>query len=130
VQKLSPLVFFAVLGAAASGHGADEKSAGPTPDYIKVDMRGKLRISAGAKDEELRARVQVGAVTGLSAKYYELDLPADKTVRELARKLDGETVLITGELVTIYDFVQSGSRPNPPRDVVRVKTLKAAGPNK
>src|SRR5262249_1911196 len=91
VGKLSALAFLAVLGFAASGHGADEKAPGKlTPDYIKVEMRGKLRILPRAKDEDRWVQVVVRAVTGFGVKRYELDLPADQAVRELARKLDGK----------------------------------------
>jgi hypothetical protein len=131
MRKSSPLAFCAVLGFATCGQGADEKAPEKqTADYIKVEMRGKLRILPRDKQEAVQAQVVVRAATGLGAKRCDLELPADKAIRESAQKLDGKTVLITGELITVYDLAQSAPRRYPPRDVVRVKTLKAAGPDK
>lgn len=131
MRNSSPLVVCAVLGFVTPGQGADEKAPQtPIADYIKVEMRGKLRVLPRDKDEAVRAQMVVRAATGLGEKRYDLELPADKALREAAQKLDGKAVLITGELVTVYDFVQSATHPYPPRDVVRVKTLKAAGPEK
>jgi hypothetical protein len=121
----------AVLGFATLVRGADEKSPEkPSADYIKVEMRGELRILPRDMDQAVRVRVVVRAASGLGAKQYDLDFRADKALCNSAQKLDGKVVLIGGELVTIYDFVQSATRPYPPRDVIRVKTLKAAEPDK
>jgi hypothetical protein len=131
MRKSSPLVVCAVLGFATLGHGADEKAPKkPIADYIKVELRGKLRILPRDEDKAVHAQVVVRTGSGFGEKRYDLDLSADKALRESAQKLDGKTVLITGELVTVYDFVQSATRPYPPRDVVRVKTLNAAEPDK
>jgi hypothetical protein len=131
MRKLSAIMVCAVLGFATLVQGADEKAPEkPIADYIKVEMRGKLRILPRDKDQAVRAQVVVRAASGLGAKRYDLDLRADKAPWKSAQKLDRKRVLITGELVTVYDFVQSATRPYPPRDVVRVKTLKAAEPDK
>jgi hypothetical protein len=125
----SSLVFGAMLAFSTFGQGTDKKAPRDlTADYIKVEIRGRFRVLPRANDKEFRAQVVVAATGG--QKRYELDLPADKALRELAEKLNGEAALITGELVTIYDLVQSAIRPYPPRDVVRVRTLTAAGPEK
>jgi hypothetical protein len=119
-----------MLGFAALGRRADEKAPEkPIADYIKVEMRGELRVLSRDEGEGVQAEAVVRD-TGLRSKHYGLDLPADKALRESVQELDGKTVLITGELVTVYDFAQSATRPYPPRDVVRVKTLKAAKPDK
>jgi hypothetical protein len=123
-----------MIRGPSRAQGADEKASDkPTADYIKFEMRGKLRILPRDKGEAVQAVVVVRAATSTlpwHEKRYGLELSADKAIRESAQNLDGKTVLITGELVTIYDFVQSASRPYPPRDVVQVKTLKAAEPDK
>jgi hypothetical protein len=131
VQKSVPLVVFTVLGFTTFGPGADKKTPEKlTADYIKVEMRGKLRVLPDGNEEAVQAQVVVRAATSFGEKRYDLDLPADKALRESAKKLNGKTVVITGELVTIYDLVQSATRPYPPRDVIRVKTLRAVEPDK
>jgi hypothetical protein len=87
----------------------------PTPQYIDVEIKGLLRGGAIAIGGET-----TGTVILASNLSFELDFGDQAELREAARKLNGQTVLVTGRL--------EGRRgvEIPLRSVVNVKTLAAA----
>jgi hypothetical protein len=109
----------------------DEKqpAASADEDSVKVEVRGTLAV-AGKIDTSGKALVNYITSTGVSIGIktgvtWELHL-SKKDLRQLAEKLDGKRVVVTGKLVVVTDFGGGLANLKPPKYIISVKSLKAA----
>lgn len=109
---------------------ADDKKEPPkaAPTYFKVEVRGTLRVvkkvevvSDGLRKE--LAKQPVNATVAPSGMGMYL-LFGDEKLAELAKKLDGKAVLISGELRRAYEGPISGFFPPWFDDYIHVTALK------
>ncbi|MEW6306588.1 MAG: hypothetical protein AB1705_24240 [Verrucomicrobiota bacterium] len=112
-MKIRQFFFASILACAVAAPAADRKAG--DQGYIKVEIKGRLQMGLVAiGGETTGTTIRVNNVT------WELDLGTGKDLRDTARKLDDQMVLVTGTYrrakgVEIAD-----------RHIVKVATLKAA----
>lgn len=100
--------------ARAAGEKPQTPQNGP-PHYVKVAVKGKLASEVFAiGGETTGVQITAGNVT------FELELGRNRDLRKRAKRLDGQTVVVTGEL-TLRRGVEI-----PQRWIVNVKTLREA----
>jgi cytochrome c-type biogenesis protein CcmE len=102
-----------LLWMAGESLGGGEDKVGNS--YIRVEARGKLKTGVVAIGGET-----TGTLLVTKDGKLELSLTAKKDLPELAEKLSGKDVVVTGTL-TVRKGVETG-----PRIIVNVATLKAA----
>jgi hypothetical protein len=107
------ILVIALLCPMALSSWAEEKKnpVKTPPTYFKVEIRGTLRVTktASGRFEPLRlAKQPVKATIDLSNVSMRLDFGDDKNLAALAKKLDGKTVLVSGELLRAVEKDLSG----------------------
>jgi hypothetical protein len=84
--------------------------------YIKVEVKGKLETGIVAIGGET-----TGVTITVDKTTWELDFGKNDALHKQADQLNGKQVVVTGTLKVIPGVEK------PPRNVVTVATLKAAG---
>jgi hypothetical protein len=127
-------VFFLSIGlllllVALARPDETQPGASATEDSTTVEVRGTLTV-AGKIDTSGKSHVNYNTGTGVRIGIqfgvaWELHL-GDKDLRQLAEKLDGKRVVVTGKLVIVTDFGGGFGFTKPPKYIVSVESLKAA----
>jgi hypothetical protein len=123
----------AVLLLIVPARAQQRKPTATEKDYFKVDVRGKLSVSKNT-DTDGRSLVEYKASTGAVVDAepvgrWELYL-GGKEVLQLARKLNGKRVIVTGRMAVVRSPKKVGLGPSPaPRYVVVVTGLTSADPD-
>jgi hypothetical protein len=110
-------VLATMLGLFFYAATAQAQQAKEPETYLKVEAKGKLKVYLKPKTGEFGS-------AWLYANGFEIQLtmPENKEIRALAKKLDGQVVLVTGEFLVHQPAM--GSMP-PPSYWLDVETLKA-----
>jgi hypothetical protein len=127
------LLMLALLCSMANPSWADDKKepAKAPPTHFKVEIRGTLRVAGKVEGvsatlaQEL-AKQPVNATVATSGLAMYLAFGDNKELAALAKKFDGKSVLITGELRRAYEGPISGLFPPRFDDYIQVTTMKAA----
>lgn len=94
------------------------------PDYFRVELRGKLGVAETADGLALDVPEMAKQPAQVSVHGMRLAFGDDKDLAALAKKLDGKTVVVTGELGQWSP--RTAARSPVVVSYIRVTTLKAA----
>jgi hypothetical protein len=75
--------------------------AAPAGDFLRVELRGKLKVHFDARREIGSADVTVS----LPGSFGMLVLPKEPALRKAMKELDGQNVIVTGELPRAFPFL-------------------------
>jgi len=105
---------------------SDDKKEPPKapPDYCKVEVRGKLGVADTADELSLDVPEMAKQPVQMTIRGMRLAFGDDKDLAALAKKLDGKTVVVTGELGQWSP--RTAARSPVVVSYIRVTTLKAA----
>jgi len=102
---------------------AELKKAGES-DYIKVEIRGKLRVT---DKQQVALEIEELAKEPVYASVHDMRLAfgEDKELADLAKKLDGKTVIVSGSLARV-PAERIAVKPTNYLSYIKVTELKAA----
>jgi hypothetical protein len=121
-----------LLSAALPSWAGDKKEPAKAPaTYFKVETRGTLHVADKVEviyptlARELEKQPVKASITSAGMTMY-LAFGDNKELAALAKKLEGKTVLVSGELRRAYEGPISGLCPPRFDDYIQVTALKAA----
>jgi hypothetical protein len=91
------------LGCLLPAPGQAQKGEGSAADvdYVRVEIRGTLKVEAGAKRDAVRVTLAAAAVPANfppESRTWRLAFPGRPELRRAAEKLAGKTVVVRGDL--------------------------------
>lgn len=125
---MATLLLLSALTTAPGSTPLGAAQVFPAPDsdasYFKVEAKGRWTVVLDPNSKKVRsASFTCGKFTVFGRIHVVL--PDNKEMHELARKLHGETVIVTGT-AALDEEPPMGRLPNPPRFMLFVESLKAA----
>jgi hypothetical protein len=124
-------ILFVCLPFTSGGLAQDPKKA---EDYLRLtfEAKGRLKVRLDPKNGEVVDGTLSVRTIGLSEESWHLYFVDLKGLKESAKKLDGQTVVVTGEFLTGFaEEVRSTKtlrRRSFDHAALKIKTIKVAEP--